>query len=109
MVVGEPPEEVRRLLPVVAVDRHRLGVEAPGDRDRTLTHRDLILVRRPDVAEHADQVEAEPVEHGRVGLPVDLYVVEDSRPVPTPPGRASSSPSTASNSPSGLRSTTNTE
>ena len=76
MVVGEPPEEVRRLLPVVAVDRRRLGVEASGDRDRALAHRDLVLVRRPHVAEHPDQVEAEPVEHGRVGLPVDLDVVE---------------------------------
>ena len=36
----------------------------------------MVLVRRPDIAEDADQVEAEPVEHGRVGLPVDLDVVE---------------------------------
>ena len=76
MVVGEPPEEMRRLLPVVVVDRRRLGVEALGDRDRALAHRGLVLVRRPHVAEHPDQVEAEPVEHGRVGLPVDLDVVE---------------------------------
>ncbi len=77
MVVGEPPEEVRRPPSRSSVvDRRRLGVEALGDRDRTLAHRGLVLVGRPHVAEHPDQVEAEPVEHARVGLPVDLDVVE---------------------------------
>ena len=76
MVIGEPPQELRRLVPVVVGDRRCVGVEAVGDRVRALAHRGLVLVRRADVAEHPDQVEAELLEHGRVGLPVDLDVVE---------------------------------
>ena len=76
MVVGEPTQELRRLLLVVVADRRRLGGEARGDRECPLAHRGLVLVRRPHVAEHADQVEAELLEHGRVGLTVDLDVVE---------------------------------
>ena len=108
MAVGEPPQEMRRLVPVVVGDRRCVGVEAFGDRDRALAHRGLVLVRRPDVAEHPDQVEAEPVEHGRVGLSVDLDVVERLPDGGDLAGRASSSSSTASSSPAALRSTTNT-
>ena len=76
MIVGEPSEELGCFLAVVGSDRRRLGVEVLGDRNRSLAHRDLVLVGRPHVAEHPDQVEAEPVAHDRVGLPVDLDVVE---------------------------------
>ena len=106
MVVGEPPQEVRRLLPLVVRERRCVDLEARGDRVRALAHRGLVLVRRADVAEHADQVEAEPFEHGGIGLPVDLDVVEGLPPVR--PRRAASSSSTASSSPPALRSTTNT-
>ena len=76
VVVGEPPQEVPGLSPVSGGDHRRLGVEVPGDRAGTLAHRRLVRVGGAHVAEDADQVETEPVEHGRVGLPVDLEVVE---------------------------------
>ena len=76
VIIGEPPQELRRLLPVVVGDRRGVDIEALGDRVRTLAHRGLVLVRRADVAEHPDQVAGELLQHGRVGLSVDLDVVE---------------------------------
>jgi hypothetical protein len=76
VVVGEPPQEVPGLSPISGGDHRRLGVEVPGDRAGTLAHRRLVRVGGAHVAEDADQVETEPVEHARVGLPVDLDVVE---------------------------------
>ena len=69
VVVGHPAQQRRRLRVV------RIG-QRTRDRERLVTHRLPVIDGGANVAEHPQQVAAERLEQGRVGLAVHLEVHE---------------------------------
>ena len=69
VVVGHPPQQRGRLRVVGIGQRTR-------DGERPVTHRLPVIDGGANVAEHPQQVAAERLEQGRVGLAVDLEVHE---------------------------------
>jgi len=82
VVVGEPPQQRGRLVPVLLVEGRRVRVHGVGDGQRLLPHGGPILDRCLHVADDAEEVTAQFVQHRGVGQPVDLQVDErlDHRP-----------------------------
>ena len=76
MVVGEPPQQGGRLMGVLPVEGRRLGIDLLGDGERALAHGRPVLHRGPHVAQDADDVSAQIVQHLGVGLPICLQVDE---------------------------------